>query len=219
MTVNAMLVAINGFFSFFELGIKVKPLKIQRTTFLTEEKELTFKEYIRLLKAAYARNERIAHIMQTICATGIRVSELKFITADAVRSGQAKVRNKGKIRTVFIPNDLKILLLQYAEKHGIQSGSIFITKTGRPLDRSNIWTAMKNLCAAAGVDESKVFPHNLRRLFARTFYAKDRDIMKLSDMLGHSDVATTKIYVMDTGSEHRRIINSLGLVIMPYDCS
>ena len=220
VTVNAMIIGINGFFEFFELGIKVKPLKIHRSTFLSEEKELTIAEYNRLLEAAKTRNERIYCIMQTICSTGIRVSELKFITAEATMNGQAEIRNKGKIRVIFIPHDLKNLLLQYMQNHKIDSGIIFKTKTGAPLDRSNIWTAMKNLCAAAGVDGSKVFPHNLRRLFARTFYAKERDIIKLSDILGHSDCKTTRIYIMDTGCEHRRIVNSLGLVApVCDDCS
>ena len=213
-TVNSAIAALNGFFDFFELGIKVKPLKIQRKTFLPEDKELTEKEYKRLLEAAQAQNnDRIYHVLQAICSTGIRVSELKFITVEAVQIGYAEVKNKGKVRTIFIPQDLKRLLLRYIKKQNIASGCVFVTRNGKPLNRSNIWTGMKNLCAAAGVDESKVFPHNLRKLFARIFYAKNRDLSKLADSLGHSDLATTRIYIMDTGTEHRRIINSLGLVV------
>lgn len=216
-SVNAMLAAVNGFFEFLNIPIKMKPLKIQRNPFLSEEQELTPKEYRRLLEAANTLgNDRIYHVMQTICSTGIRVSELRFITVEAVRTEYAEVRNKGKIRMIFIPRELKQLLLKYAKKHGITSGCIFITKNGRPLDRSNIWSDMKKLCEAAGVDKSKVFPHALRKLFARIFYSKSNDIMKLADSLGHSDVKTTRIYIMDTGREHRRIIDSLGLVIPMY---
>ena len=215
-TVNGAIAALNSFFEFFELGIKVKPLKIQRKTFLSEDKELTEREYRRLLSIAQSKgNERLYHILQAICSTGIRVSELRFITVEAIQIGYAEVRNKGKIRTIFISHDLKILLLRYARKQGIASGSIFVTRNGKQINRSNIWSGMKKLCAEAGVDESKVFPHSLRKLFARMFYAKDRDLSKLADSLGHSDISTTRIYIMDTGSEHRRIINSLGLVVMP----
>ena len=216
-SVNIMLAAINGFFEFIAVPIKMKLLKIQRNPFLSKEKELTQKEYKRLLETAKNQgNERIYNVLQTICSTGIRVSELKFITVEAVKSEYAEVRNKGKIRVIFIPRDLKRILLKYAKTHGITSGSIFVTKNGKPLDRSNIWSEMKKLCKQAGVDKSKVFPHALRKLFARTFYSKDKDIMRLADSLGHSDVKTTRIYIMDTGSEHRRIINSLGLVIPIY---
>jgi integrase len=184
-TINTKVAALNGFFEFFDLGIRVKPLKIQQQTFLPEDKELTEQEYRRLLEAAKDQgNDRIFHVIQTICSTGIRVSELKFITLEAVQIGHVEVQNKGKIRTIFIPHDLKILLLRYAKKHGIVSGCIFVTRSGRPLDRSNIWAQMKKLCAAAGVDESKVHPHSLRKLFARMFYAKDKDLSKLADSLG-----------------------------------
>jgi integrase len=213
-TVNGAVVAVNGFFEFFELGIKVKPLKIQRKTFLSEDKELTEKEYKRLLEAAKKQGRgRIFHVIQTICATGIRVNELKFITVEAVQLGYAEVRNKGKIRVIFISHELKQLLLRYANDNNILSGIIFKTRGGKPLNRSNVWTDMKKLCVPAGVEESKVFPHNLRKIFARAFYAKERDLSKLADSLGHSSISTTRIYVMDTGREHRRIINSLGLVI------
>jgi len=216
-SVNAMLAGINGFFDFFELGIKIKPLKIQRTIFSSKAKELTLDEYKRLLESAKNQdNERIYHILQTICSAGIRVSELTFITVEAIQTGRAEVNNKGKIRVIFIPNDLKNLLLRYIRKHGIISGCIFITKNGRPLDRSNIWNAMKKLCETAGVDRNKVFPHALRKLFSRVFYSKERDLSKLADLLGHSSLSTTRIYIMDTGSEHIRIINSLGLVMPMY---
>ena len=216
-SINAAVAAINGFFDYFEIGIKVKPLKIQSQTFLSDDKELTVNEYKRLLMAAQKQgNDRIFHIMQTICSTGIRVSELKFITVKALQAGCTEVRNKGKIRVILTPNDLKKLLFQYAKKHGITSGCVFVTRNGRPIDRSNIWGDMKKLCQAAGVDKTKVFPHSLRRLFARMFYAKNKDIMKLADTLGHSAASTTRLYIMDTGVEHRKIINSLGLVVLPY---
>ena len=216
-SVNSMITVVNGFFTFLGLDIKVKLLKIQRKTFLSSAKELTRHEYERLLVAAKSKNnERLYHIMQTICSTGIRVSELRFITVEAVHNGQAEVTNKNKTRTVFIPSSLKTVILRYAKQSGIITGLIFVTKNGKPIDRSNIWTDMRKLCESANVEPSKVYPHNLRHLFARTFYAKEKDIMKLADSLGHSDVNTTRIYVMGTGAEHRRIIESLGLVKLKY---
>jgi site-specific recombinase XerD len=181
-SVNSMLAALNGFFAFFNLNIKVKPLKVQRQAFLAKERDLTRAEYECLLQAAKSKeNERLNLVMQTICSTGIRVSELQFITVESVQSGTATVRNKGKVRLVFLPQKLKTALLRYCKKRGIVDGTIFISKSGKPLDRRNIWCSMKKLCEAAGVAPSKVFPHNLRHLFARCFYAVEKDIMRLAE--------------------------------------
>jgi integrase len=212
--VNAVIAALNSFFGFMGWQIKLKPLKIQRQTFRDKASELSKEEYLRLLAAAKAvGNERLYLVLQTICSTGIRVSELRFITVEAARSGRAEITNKGKTRTVFIPKKLKPLLLSYAKGRGIVSGCIFVTKSGRPLNRSNIWADMKKLCQAAGVEATKVFPHNLRSLFARLFYSIDKDIVKLADMLGHASVDTTRIYLMETGEQHRRRVDALGLVM------
>jgi site-specific recombinase XerD len=210
-SVNSMLAALNGFFAYYNVGIKLKPLKVQRRAFAAEERELTRGEYSRLLAAAKS-NERLNLLLQTICATGIRVSELRHITAEAANSGTAEVTNKGKTRTVFLPHKLKTALQRYCRRRGIVSGSVFITSRGKPLNRSNIWAEMKKLCKNANVAPSKVFPHNLRHLFARTFYALDRDIAKLADILGHSDINTTRIYVKENSGEFRRRIEKLGLV-------
>jgi site-specific recombinase XerD len=212
-SVNAAVAALNGFFAFRNYGIKLKPLKVQRKTFAAKERELARAEYERLLNAAKS-NERLNLLMQAICSTGIRVSELRFVTVEAARTGQAEITNKGKTRPVLLPQKLKAALLGYARKRGINSGSIFITKTGKPLDRKNIWADMKRLCEAANVLPAKVFPHNLRHLFARTFYGVDKDIMRLADILGHSDVNTTRIYVMESGAEHQRRVDRLGLVLL-----
>ena len=212
-SVNSMLAAINGFFEFFGLDVKVKPFKIQHQTFLPTEKELTDEEYERLLDAAMSQgNERLCFAMQTICSTGIRVSELQFITVEAVKKGYAEIQNKGKIRTILIPDDLTKLLLLYAKKHRIKSGAIFISKSGKPLHRSNIWGEMKKLCKTAGVDPDKVFPHNLRRRFAVKFHDKTKNLSMLSEILGHQNINTTRIYLKSSGAEHRKVINSLGLV-------
>ncbi|MDR1560572.1 MAG: tyrosine-type recombinase/integrase, partial [Clostridiales bacterium] len=200
------------FFAFQGWDIKIKYLKIQRRTFLEREKELTKAEYERLLLAAKrGENERLNLAMRTICSTGIRVSELKSVTVEAVRAGEAFISNKGKTRIIFIPKKLKPLLLTYAKKRGIDSGCIFVTKSGRPLDRRSIWADMKKLCGSARVAPSKVFPHNLRHLFARVFYSVEKDIMRLADLLGHSDVKTTRIYIMESGAEHRKMVDALGL--------
>lgn len=212
-SVNSKLAALNSFFSF--LGwedCKVKSLKLQRQTFLDEEKELTKGEYLRLLAAAKGR-PRLYLILQTICATGIRVSELPYFTVEAVRAGTVSVRCKSKTRDIFVPGKLKQQLLNYAKKAGIGSGMIFRTRSGRAVNRCNIWADMKKLCAAAQVCPKKVFPHNLRKLFARTFYEIEKDIAKLADILGHSSIDTTRIYIMTTGSEHRKKIERLGLVV------
>lgn len=214
-SVNSMLAAVNGFLSFMgwqELTVKL--LKIQKTLFRDEEKELTRAEYARLVQAANKEgNERLSLVIQTICATGIRVSELKFITAEAVRLGRAEIDNKGKRRVVFLPGKLRHLLKAYLKKQKRAAGPVFVTKTGRPLDRSNIWRDMKNLCESAGVEPGKVFPHNLRHLFARTFYQLERDLSRLADILGHSSVSTTRIYTAESGLVHARQVERMGLVI------
>ena len=200
-SVNSMLVSLNCFLHFIDRSdCCVKLLKIQRQMFVSEKKELTAAEYRRLLKAA--QGTRLELVIQTICETGIRVSELKYITVDAVEQGRAVVDCKNKTRVIFIPTPLRKILLQYIKKSGIQAGSVFVTKTGNPLNRSNIWRDMKALCERANVAPGKVFPHNLRHLFARTFYSIERDIVRLADLLGHSSINTTRIYTIETGRQH-----------------
>lgn len=212
-SVNSMLASVNSLLDYLGLGdCKVKSLKLQRQTYCTEEKELTKAEYLQLLEASKGKIQ-LNLVIQTICATGIRVSELQFFTVEAVRYGEITVNCKSKTRTVLVPGKLKNILLNYAKRRGIKSGAIFVGKNGKPLDRSHIWRQMKQLCKAAGVKESKVFPHNLRKLFARTFYGIEKDIAKLADILGHSSINTTRIYIMTTGQEHRRKIECLGLVV------
>ncbi len=214
-TVNSMLAAVNGFFAF--LGwrdLTVKLLKIQKSPFCDEGKELTRAEYARLVRAAERReNERLALVLQTICATGIRVSELQFITVEAVRSGRAEVCNKGKRRAVFLPDKLRRLLQKYIRAQKKTAGAVFTTRTGKPLDRSNIWRDMKALCGSAGVEPGKVFPHNLRHLFARTYYTLEKDLSRLADILGHSSVDTTRIYTAESGRIHARQVERMGLVL------
>lgn len=213
-SVNSMLAGLNRFLDFMGAAdCKVKTVRIQKPTYLTEEKELTKDEYKRLLAAA-RNKEQLNLVIRTICATGIRVSELKYFTVEAVRNGEVSVKCKSKTRTILVPGDLRKLLLSYAHKHGIIDGVIFVTRSGKPLDRSYIWAQMKGLCEAAGVNPSKVFPHNLRKLFARTFYGIEKDIAKLADILGHSSIETTRIYIMTTGSEHRRQIERMGLALV-----
>ena len=212
-SVNSMLASVHSMLSFLGWGdCKVKYLKVQREAYCTEERELSKAEYLRLVRAAWVK-PRLCLLMQTICATGIRVSDLRFFPVEAVRAGSAEVRCKGKVRTVLVPRKLRQKLLTYARGLGIASGAIFVTRKGRPLNRSNIWAQMKRLCEAARVRMSKVFPHNLRKLFARTFYQLEKDIAKLADVLGHSSVNTTRIYLIDTGAEHRKLISRLGLVV------
>lgn len=220
-TVNSMLAAVNGFLSWMgwrECAAKL--LKIQKSLFCDESRELTRAEYARLVRAAEQKeNQRLSLIIQTICATGIRVSELKFITAEAVVTGRAEIVNKGKRRTVFLPAKLRRLLRDYLRAQKISAGTetvcraVFVTRTGRPLDRSNIWRDMKRLCESAGVEPSKVFPHNLRHLFARTYYAIERDLSRLADILGHSSVNTTRIYTVESGAIHARQLERMGLVL------
>ncbi len=211
---NSMLVSVNALLAY--LGwheCRVKAFRVQRRVFRDTSRELTKTEYQRLLEAARARgDERLCLVMQVICATGIRVSEHPFITVEAVRSGRAQVRNKGKDRVVFLPAELKKPLLDYCRRRGITSGPVFVTRGGAPMDRSNLWAAMKALCAQAGVDERKVFPHNLRHLFALTFYRLSKDVVRLADVLGHSSVETTRIYTAVTEREQRRQLSRLGLV-------
>ena len=214
-SVNSMLASINSLFAF--LGwhdLKVKSLKLQQQVFCPEEKELTKAEYARLCRAAERKhNERLNLILQTICGTGIRVSELQYITVEAVKQGEAVVNCKAKTRSVFIVKELKQKLLRYAAEQGIKSGMIFVTRTGKPISRTNIWREMKALCEEANVNPQKVFPHNLRHLFARVFYGIEKDIAKLADILGHSSINTTRIYIISTGTGHRHHMENMRLII------
>lgn len=198
-SVNSMLSSINSFFEYNEwYELKVKSLKIQKQIFADKEKELTKAEYEKLLKAAKRKNnEQLYMLMQTICSSGIRVSELRAITVEAVKNRRANINCKGKMRIVILPNELCKMLMRYIKAHNIISGAVFVTRTGKPLNRSNIWRLMKNLCDEANVSKQKVFPHNLRHLFARTYYSIEKDIVRLADILGHSSVNTTRIYTME----------------------
>ena len=214
-SINSMLASLNSLFDW--LGwqdCRVKTLKTQAQIFCPQEKELSRAEYLRLVNAAkHKGNERLNLILQTICSTGIRVSELSFITVEAARSGKAIVSCKGKTRAVFLVKDLQKKLLRYATQRGIGSGCIFITRTGRPISRTNIWREMKSLCEQANVDPRKVFPHNLRHLFARVLYGLEKDIAKLADILGHSSINTTRIYIISSGTEHRQRMESMRMVV------
>ena len=214
-SVNSMLASVNGLFVF--LGwheLKVKSIKFQQKIYCPEEKELTKAEYTRLCRAAkHKHNERLNLILQTICGTGIRVSELQYITVEAVKQGEATVSCKAKTRSVFIVKELQKKLLRYATEQGIKSGMIFVTRTGKPISRTNIWREMKSLCEEANVNPQKVFPRNLRHLFARVFYGIEKDIAKLADILGHSSINTTRIYIISTGIEHRRRMGNMRLII------
>lgn len=214
-SVNSMLASINGLFTFLCWhDLKVKSMKLQRRIFCSEEKELTKSEYARLCRTAERRNNRRLNlILQTICGTGIRVSELQYITVEAVKNGEAVVSCKAKTRSVFIVKELKRKLLRYASEQGIKRGMIFITRSGRAVSRTNIWREMKSLCKEAEVDPQKVFPHNLRHLFARVFYSMEKDIALLADILGHSSINTTRIYIVSTGIEHRRRMENMRLII------
>lgn len=212
--VNGAVAALNCLFEFLGMpACRLKAVKVQRRIFRDEEKELTQAEYRRLLAAAGRRSQRLLLVMQAICATGIRVGELRFFTVAAVTAGRVEVSGKGKVRTVLLPRKLQRLLLQYARRRGISGGPVFVTRTGRPLDRSNIWHEMKGLCREAGVAETKVFPHNLRHLFARTYYSMEKDIVRLADILGHSSVNTTRIYTMESGDTHRRQLERMRLLL------
>ena len=211
-SVNSVLSSLNSFFTFCgHPECRVKTLRIQRQIFARSERELSKAEYERLLAAARA-DKRLYYLLQTICATGIRVSELRFITAEAVKKEQAMINCKGKMRMVILPKKLCCLLSDYMKEKGIVNGSVFVTRSGKPLDRSNIWLAMKKLCERAGVEKHKVFPHNLRHLFARTYYSLQKDVVRLADILGHASINTTRIYTMESGEVHKNQLQQLGLL-------
>ena len=214
-SINSMLASLNGFFTFVGWNdCRVRSLRLQREVYCEESRELTRAEYERLCAAAERKhNERLNLILQTICGTGIRVSELSFITAEAVKRGEATVSLKGKTRTVLLVKDLQKKLLRYMAERKITTGPVFVTKNGNPLSRTNIWREMKNLCREAHVDPGKVFPHNLRHLFARIFYGLDKDIAKLADILGHSSIETTRLYIITTGKEHRKRMERMHLIL------
>lgn len=214
ISVNAMLAAVNKFFTCMgREDCKVKYLKLQRQMFRKSERDLSKEEYQRLVQAAHEKGDlRMELILETICATGIRVGELKYITVEAIRAGVAEIALKGKIRTILLPHRLCRKLQKYAKQQKIASGKLFLTQDGLPVSRQSIWTRMKALCEAAGVERSKVFPHNLRSLFARSFYGSCHDVVRLADVLGHSSIETTRIYLMSTGKEYLRQLDKLGLV-------
>lgn len=213
-TVNSKLAVVNGFFRFLGWdGLRVKPLRIQRQVFRDQSRELGKADYDRLVGTA--RNlgrERLALLLETICGTGIRVSEVHYITVESAQRGEAEVRLKGKVRVILLAPRLCRKLLKYARKNKIASGEIFVTRSGKSMGRQQIWAEMKSLCEQAGVEASKVFPHNLRHLFATCFYRACRDIVQLADVLGHSSIETTRIYLLTTGAEHAKHLERLGLV-------
>ncbi len=212
---NSMLAVLNAFLRFagwYECC--VKRLKVQTKAYCSEDEELTRTEYVRLVNMAMSNdNERLALLIQTICGTGIRVSELEYITVESLEHGESQVNCKGKTRMIFIVPELREKLKEYADRLGIRSGPVFVTRTGNPMDRSNIWREMKALCDQAGVSETKVFPHNLRHLFARTFYGLEKDIAKLADVLGHTNISTTRIYIITTGEEHKKNMEKMQLIL------
>ncbi len=214
VTINSMLSAVNRFLRFLgREDCKIKFLRVQRKAFREESRELTKAEYQRLLDAARETGqERLELLMETICATGIRVSEVRYITVEAANRAGTDISLKGKIRSILLPNKLRRKLLKYAKKNKIASGEIFLTGSGKRMSRGQIWREMKAICKKAGVEASKVFPHNLRHLFATTFYKACKDIVKLADVLGHSSINTTRIYLMTSGAEHARQLEKLGLV-------
>lgn len=214
-SVNSMLSAINRFLTFVGCAdLHMKKLKVQRRIFCSRESELDRAEYERLVQAAKRRqNVRLALILETICGTGIRISELKHITVESLRTRNAEIYSKGKVREILIPDSLAKKLAEYCRRQGIKSGSIFITRNGSPINRSNVWKEMKALCKSAGVDSRKVFPHNLRHLFARTYYSMEKDLNRLADLLGHSSIETTRIYTMCSSQNERKKIERLGLVL------
>lgn len=213
-TVNTMLVSLNRFFGFLGwYDCQVKTLRIQRRLFREESKELTREEYARLVSAAQSSGrERLVLLLETICSTGIRVSEVKYITVEALKLGKAEISLKGKIRTILLPNKLCRKLLKYAKKQKTVSGEVFLTRNGTGMSRKQIWAEMKSICERARVAASKVFPHNLRHLFARMFYKVCRDVAKLADVLGHSSIETTRIYLISTGVEHAHTLERLRLI-------
>lgn len=214
-SINSFLTAANGFFRFMEwYELHVKTIRIQKNIFLPKKKDLSKAEYKKLVKAAMRTGrDRLAMIIQTVCATGIRISELADVTVEGVRQGMVEVSCKGKRRIILLPSRLQKILLKYIDKAGIVSGPVFCTSKGNPVDRSNIWKEMRHLSGAAKVGKEKVFPHNLRHLFAKTFYSVEKDISKLADMLGHSSIETTRIYIMTSSDEHRKILDRMELVV------
>lgn len=212
--VNTILAALNGFFRF--MGWQdciVKALHIQRRVFSAPERELSREEYQRLVDTArQKKNTRLELLLQLMASTGIRVSEIRYVTVEALEQNRVQIQLKGKIRTILLPGKLCHKLRKYQRQHGIHSGAIFLSRTGKPMDRREIWAQMKRLCDAAGVEKTKVFPHNLRHLFARTFYKAQKDIAKLADVLGHSSIETTRIYLLSSGMEHQRILDGLRLI-------
>ena len=215
VSVNSMLASLNHFFKingWYECVVKA--LKIQQKTFRSKERELTKAEYYKLLRTAQREGKhRLYCLLQTLCASGIRVSELKYITVEAVHKGRTIIFMKNKTRTILLSSSLCRLLKAYCKKKKITTGSIFVTRNGNPLDRSNILHEMKRLCELAGVEKSKVFPHNLRHLFAYTYYKAQKDIAHLADILGHSSINTTRIYTMGSVEEEIKQISALGLVV------
>lgn len=214
-SINSMLASVNAWLRFTgQEQLKVRQLKLQRALYSAAETELTREEYFAMVRSAIRLgDERMALILQTICATGIRVSELEFITVEAVRLGVATVNCKGKLRTVFLVSSLCALLEEYVQRMELREGALFVNANGLPLTRCDIWRGMKRLCRYAGVDPRKVYPHNLRHLFAREYYAGEKDLAKLADILGHSSIDTTRIYIQSTGSEHRRQLEKMHLVL------
>lgn len=214
-SVNSMLASVNAFFRFLgKNDLQVKTCKLQKQVFCAEERELTRAEYYRLCAAAESKGqERIGLILQTICSTGIRVSELSYFTVEAVKKGTVTVQCKGKTRVIFMVKGLQKKLLRYAAEQGIKKGAVFVTRTGKTMSRTNVWRGMKELCEAADVNPEKVYPHNLRHLFARLFYENEKDIAKLADVLGHSSINTTRIYIVSTGQEHRRQMEKMHLIL------
>ena len=213
-TVNGKLTALDRLLAF--LGwedCRVKHLRVQRQLFRDSARELSREEYARLVETARRLGRgRLSLLMETICAAGIRVSEVRYITTEAVREGRTEIALKGKIRTILLPGKLCRKLEKYARQKKITSGELFLTRSGRPMSRKQIWAEMKGVCRAAGVAPSKVFPHNLRHLFARCFYRVSRDVAKLADVLGHSSIETTRIYLISTGAEHARTLDQLRLI-------
>ena len=213
-TVNSMLAAVNAFFRFMGWKLRAGFLRIQKKIFCDPGRELTKQDYFQLLETAdKAGRRRLSLLMETICATGIRVSEVPYITVEAARNGKAEISLKGKTRTILLPKKLCRKLLQYARQQKTASGEIFLTRSGKSLSRKQIWAEMKSLCRKAGISSGKVFPHNLRHLFARTFYQASRDVAKLADVLGHSSLETTRIYLMSTGTEHMRLLDRLHMLL------
>lgn len=214
-TVNAMIAGVNRFLKFLGLPEwRLRSLKVQRAAFIPQEKELTRSEYETLVRTAMAEgNDRLAMILQTICATGLRVSELRFITVEAVERRCARISSKGKIREILLPGRLCKALKEYCKKHNIKSGAVFVTAHGKPVTRQSVWWMMKRLAKRAGVSPRKVFPHNLRRLFARIYYKSSKDIVRLADILGHRSVDTTRIYTARSQREQRRQLDKLALIL------